>query len=507
MRHLSFSVLATLIGASLAAAPSTALAKDLLIKNVTVISGERDAPLTGANVLVEDGRIVTLAAPADSDAEVTIDGTGKFLIPGLIDSHVHLYHATGLKRRYTDDFERIYDGFLDQLPRSFLYFGYTSVVELNASPGANERFAGAPLHPRLLHCGHGLVLSNGFMSLDFSPEEFKARFPHYLYDNYGGASLPEDVDPADHAPQTVIRRLQDEGAVCIKLYYEEALWMPGGPPPFALPSVEIVRDVVAAAHAAGMPVLLHATTPDGHRFALETGVDILAHGLWEWPGTSYAVETVPSDIQAVADAVAAAAIALQPTMRTIRNTESMFDPGVLGDPRLPSVLTIEHIDYLNGPAQSQRDGFLDFFGDLIVEGGERKAVAEHLRTFNRRYERLIGAMAADGANLLFGTDTTVGGFGWGNPPGLNGYLEMRGWRDAGVPLRTIFEAATMRNAEAFGLADEVGLVSPGLRADLLLLTANPLETLQAYDRIETVILGGEAIQREDLSARRSTAKN
>ncbi len=463
-------------------------------------------PLADANVLVRDGRIVTLAANADAGAETTIDGTGKFLIPGLIDSHVHLYHATGLKRRYTDEFDRIYDGFLDQLPRSLLYFGYTSVIELNASPAANERFAEAPLHPRLFHCGHGLVLSDGFMSLDFSPEDFKARFPHFLYDNHGGSTLPDDVDPADHAPQAVVRRLQDEGAICIKLYYEEALWMPGGPPPFSLPSVAIVREVVAAAHEAGMPVLLHATTPDGHRFALEAGVDILAHGLWEWPGTSYAVETVPPPIQAVADVVAGSAIAVQPTMRTIRNTESMFDPQILGDPRLPSVLTAAHIDYLNGPAQVQRDGFLDFFGDLIVEGGDPEAVAEHLRTFNRRYERLIGEMAANGANLLFATDTTVGGFGWGNAPGLNGYLEMRGWQAAGIPLRTIFEAATIRNAEAFGLAGEVGRVAPGLRADLLLLTANPLETLQAYDRIETVVLGGEPIQREELSARRSSAR-
>lgn len=504
MKNISFPVFAAVIGASLAGTLSTAFANDLLIRNVTVISGERPVPLTGANVLVDDGRIVTLAAPADAVAEVAIDGTGKFLIPGLIDSHVHLYHATGLKRRYTDDFDRIYDGFLDQLPRSFLYFGYTSVIELNASPGANARFIAAPRHPRLHHCGHGLVLSNGFMSLDFSPEDFEARFPHFLHDSYGGAVLPEGVDPADHTPQTVVRRLRDDGATCIKLYYEEALWMPGGPPPFALPSVEIVRDVVTAAHEAGMPVLLHATTPDGHRFALESGVDILAHGLWEWPGTSYSVETPPAGIQAVADAVAAAAISLQPTMRTIRNTESMFDPGVLADPRLPSVLTAEHIDYLNDPAQVQRDGFLDFFGGLIVEGGDPEAVAGHLRSFNRRYERLIGAMATDGAKLVFGTDTTVGGFGWGNAPGLNGFLEMRGWQAASVPLRTIFEAATIRNAEAFGLGDEIGRIVPGLRADLLLLAANPLDTLRAYDRIETVILGGEPIPREDLSARRST---
>ena len=492
---------AAALAAIAALAPVAAGAKDLLIRNVSVISGDRAALLAGANVLVRDGRIATLAAPRDARAHETIDGTGKFLIPGLIDSHVHLYHATGLKRQYTDEFDRIYEGYLDQQPRSFLYYGYTSVIELNASPSANDKFRGADHHPALYQCGHGLVLDNGFMALEFEPQAFVARFPHFLHDPHGGSSLPAGIDPADHAPQVVVRRLKEAGAACIKLYYEEALWMPGGPPPFALPSAEIVRDVVAAAHAEGMPVLLHATTPAGHRFALETGIDILAHGLWEWPGVSYAVETPPAEIQALADAVAAADIAVQPTLRTIRNTQSLFDDGVLADPRLAAVLTQEHIAYLRGPAQAQRARFLGIFGALIVAGADPAAVSAHLRSFTRRYERLIGDMAADGATLLLGSDTAVGGFGWGNPPGLNGFLEMQGWRAGGVPLRMIFAAATSRNADAFGLGDEIGRVAPGLRADLLLLDANPLETLDAYDRIDTVILRGEAIPRERLSAR------
>jgi imidazolonepropionase-like amidohydrolase len=77
---------------------------------------------------------------------------------------------------------------------------------------------------------------------------------------------------------------------------------------------------------------------------------------------------------------------------------------------------------------------------------------------------------------------------------------MQGWHAGGVPLSTIFEAATLRNAEVFGLADEVGRIAPGMHADLLLLVANPLETLEAYDQIETVILDGQPINRDKLSA-------
>ncbi|MEQ8711362.1 MAG: amidohydrolase family protein [Rhodospirillales bacterium] len=419
----------------------------------------------------------------------------------MIDSHVHLYHATGLKRRYSENFDSLYDAYLTQLPRSFLYFGYTSVIELNASPKANVRFTEAPLHPALYHCGHGLALNGGFMAMEFKPDEFTERFPHYLYDSYQDFPLPDGVPAAEHTPEAVVLALKDDGAICVKLYYEEALWMPGGPPEFALPTVQIARDVVAAAHANGMPVLLHATTPTGHQFAVDAGIDILAHGMWEWTGQDYSVESPPPDIQRVADRVVAADVRIQPTMRTIRNTESLFDPESLSDPRLSHALTAAYIQYLNGPAQKQRDIFLEIFGKLIVESGSQGAVSNRLSVFNRRYENLIGDMWRNGAGLLFGSDTSVGGFGWGNAPGLNGVLEMQGWYAGGVSLAAIFEAATIRNAEAFGLNDEIGRVATGLRADLLLMSANPLETLEAYDSIDRVILNGKVLRRDLLSAR------
>jgi imidazolonepropionase-like amidohydrolase len=123
-----------------------------------------------------------------------------------------------------------------------------------------------------------------------------------------------------------------------------------------------------------------------------------------------------------------------------------------------------------------------------------------MAAFASRYERLIGAMAADDANLLFGTDTAVGGFGWASPPGLAGYWEMHAWRRAGVPLETLFESLTIGNARAFGLDRELGTIEAGKLADLLILTSNPLEDVMAYDTIDRVILGGEVFERRSLSA-------
>jgi imidazolonepropionase-like amidohydrolase len=117
-----------------------------------------------------------------------------------------------------------------------------------------------------------------------------------------------------------------------------------------------------------------------------------------------------------------------------------------------------------------------------------------------RYEKLLGRMDADGARLLFGSDTAVGGFGWGLPPGLAGYWEMQAWRRAGVSLNTLFESLTIGNARAFGLEQEIGTIEAGKRADLLILAANPLEDVRAYDSIRSVILSGKVIPRDSLSA-------
>jgi imidazolonepropionase-like amidohydrolase len=77
---------------------------------------------------------------------------------------------------------------------------------------------------------------------------------------------------------------------------------------------------------------------------------------------------------------------------------------------------------------------------------------------------------------------------------------MRAWRDAGIDPVSLLRAATLDNARAFRLEREFGSIEVGKRADLVLLAANPLETIEAHDRIEKIILGGRVIERESLAA-------
>ena len=331
----------------LLAAPWTSAAEDLLIRDVTVVSSDRDTPLNAAQVLVRDGRIAAISTtPLDAVGARVIEGRGRFLIPGLIDSHVHLNHATGLKRRYTPDFERLYAGFQRQQPRSYLYFGYTTLVEINGHPAVNRGFDAAPLHPRREQCA-ALPLSDDFLATEFdSAEEFRAAFPNFLHDRHTTPTLPDGIDPAAHTPAATVSRIAESGARCVKVYFEEALWWPGGEPPrFSLPSAAILREVVAAAHARGLTVLMHGNTPAAHRIGLEAGVDVMAHGLWDWRGAANGRDDIPADVLAVADAVAHRKLWVQPTWMAGAGMASLFDAGDLADPRLVRALTAEYLEY------------------------------------------------------------------------------------------------------------------------------------------------------------------
>jgi len=72
------------------------------------------------------------------------------------------------------------------------------------------------------------------------------------------------------------------------------------------------------------------------------------------------------------------------------------------------------------------------------------------------------------------------------------------WAKSGIPPADILRAATLDNARAFGLERELGSVEVGKRADLLLLAADPLKDVRAYEAIETVILNGRALRRSAL---------
>jgi len=385
------------------------------------------------------------------------------------------------------------DSYAAQLPRSYLYSGFTTVVDLAVFDRAFlDRFEAAPLHPDTYDCGGALALANGYPMAMAPKKASWEMFPNFLYDPRQKNAIPARFRPEDHTPKATVARVASDGGICVKTFEERGF---GPAKNLPTPTLAMIRDVVRESHARKLPVLMHANSLSAWRFATQAGVDVIAHGMWNWDQFEQA-ESLPAPIQALLDTVAARRIGFMPTLRVIDGLGDMYDPAFLGDPRLARVLPRSLIAWYRTPAgQAYAVEFgrnFDGASDLRIREIFRH-VADH-GALAARY------LVAHGGRLLFGSDTPSG-LTFGNPPGLNGFLELERLARAGIPLDRLLAAATIETATAFGLDSLYGTVERGKVANLLLLRDNPLERVEAYDAIDLVVVHGRVVKRSALAAR------
>ena len=477
---------------------------DVRIEHVTIVSPERASPLNDADVTIHDGRIASITtggapSPAEGAASTvtTIDGTGLYLAPGLLDSHVHLGDISGMTGEQEARHPDIAQLARDQIPRSYLLYGFTTLVDLISTPQAMARWKDHDAVPDTFFCG-GAALMDGY-PMNFWPKPMRYQaMPYMLIEP--GTTAPPDVAPEMHTPAAVVTRMKADGAICVKTFYERGFGRTRNLP---VPKAETIHELVQAAHAAGLPVLMHANSAEAQAFGLETGVDILAHGLWRWNDASAGTELTPA-VKAILDDVLAKNVGWQPTIQVLYGERDLFNTAFLSDPLLTRVLPANLLDWYRSPEGQ-------WFHDVLAERFQGKDRDPHIveAEVNKFYavplERVGRATAylySHGARLLFGTDTPSTPT-YANPPGLNGWLEMHRLVAAGETPEQIFRSATLSNAQALKLDQEVGTVQVGKRANLLLLRQDPTQTIEAYAEIVKVLLGGRMLDPADLVANRS----
>ncbi|MFD4197098.1 amidohydrolase family protein [Amycolatopsis thermoflava] len=221
-----------------------------LIRGVRVFDGERT--IARADVLIDGDRIAEPGGPAD----VLVDGTGRTLLPGLIDAHTHTF-----------------DGNLAQALR----FGVTTELDMFCLPANLSR-------QRALAAERDDVAdirSSGVLAT--APGGHPSQLMTALGDTLGDAAGPFDtVATADQAAAFVAAR-QADGADYLKVVVDDGT-VHGADLPVLAP--DVVAALVESAHAAGLAVIAHAITAAEVEIALDAGVDGLAH-VWvdAGPGT------------------------------------------------------------------------------------------------------------------------------------------------------------------------------------------------------------------------------
>jgi imidazolonepropionase-like amidohydrolase len=177
-----------------------------VIENVTLISPERAEPLAHAGVAIRDGRIAEVGAHLSAGPHATrIDGAGRYLVPGLIDSHVHVGHSAALDDDAIDAHPALWAAYRAQVPRAYLAFGFTSIVDLDLSPADQSWFAGTPLHPRFYSCGRGIKVAGGYGAFTV-PSLSAPRFPNLVYEPSEAKHWPDSLRAADFTPQRAVGR-------------------------------------------------------------------------------------------------------------------------------------------------------------------------------------------------------------------------------------------------------------------------------------------------------------
>ncbi|HSK75357.1 MAG TPA: amidohydrolase family protein [Thermoanaerobaculia bacterium] len=412
---------------------------------------EEGAVLPDRTVLVRNGRIAAIGPKGEVEipaGALTIDGAGRYLLPGLADLHVHLEY-----------FEN------PDILALFLANGVTTVRNMDGRPGILEwrnRIAAGDL------LGPTIVTAGPILDGD----------PPLLDDN-------TVVRTAAEAASAVAGQA-DAGYDFVKVYTNL--------------SAEAYEAVLAAAKERGLPVAGHIPRTmdlervlasgqtslehlDGYDDAIEAD-DSPVRNRWHWSKLYMAMPADPEKIRQAAQRTAASGVWNVPTL-VVKDKVAPLDEMVRW-------LDLPEMRYLPQARAAWDPRTWDPQRARLINNFDAEDRETLVRGRGNRLA-LVRALHQAGAGLLVGTDTP-------NPfvfPGFAIHEELRAFVDAGLTSAEALAAATREPARFLGTSD-FGTVEPGKRADLLLLEANPLEDVGNLARRTGVMVRGRWLPEAEL---------
>jgi len=466
MFKVLFALALTLGIAAGAQAQSEALLRDVTI--VDVIEGTL-AP--GQSVLIRDGLIAEVGPDITSTSATRLDGGGRYLIPGLWDSHVHIFSTP------TEP---------DTALPLYLVNGITGIRDMGALWPIAEQHAlqarieaGEVLGPRLILAGAWVDASPG---------------------SWPGMFLADRPDEA----RAVVDRIAAEGWAAVKAYsmLDEATYLA----------------LAEASEDAGLAFVGHVP----ERVALGTAIDAGQEGMEHFGRVAMACSTAEeamlddlrtamaegAELARVFEIMAARnRIILETWDETLCQSvlAQMADAGMHVSP------TLVVADFYTGnwpapdaprmrmiPAEVRGTwGRPDFRLEAMTD--EVRALAGDSIALDRR--TFLMAHRA-GVPILASTDAS-----FANPYLFHGFSlldELDLYVAIGLTPREALYTATVAPPRFFGLTDQDGTIAPGRRADLVLLGENPLESLSTLRKPQMVIAGGRVLDRAALDGLETT---
>ena len=408
--------------------------QDVVIHAGTLLDRPGKPPRRNASLVVRGGRIVSvhdgyIEAPAGARI---VDLRDRFVLPGLIDSHVHLSSDRagneGLLSDFTDSaqlgaYETLWNA------RKTLAAGFTTVRNLGdegATLALRDAIAkGWVDGPRIVDAGRSISTTSGHMDSRLGlAEEFHHAMPH---DN-----LCDGVEECRKAVRLQIGR----GADVIKIATTGGVNSRIGSGLGKQMFDDEAKAIVETAHLYGKKVAVHAHGADGILVALRAGADSIEHG------TLMDEETIRLMKQSRAYYV--------PTLSTVNG----YLERIARDPNAYSPEVRAKIDWRIG-----------------ITG--------------KALEKAVPA----GVRIAFGTDAGVSKHG-------RNADEFELMVKHGMTPATAIQAATVNAADLLGIANEVGTLEAGKAADLIAVAGDPLQDVTVLKRVPFVMRGGRVFKDE-----------
>jgi imidazolonepropionase-like amidohydrolase len=415
---------------------------------VNVIDADGNRVLEDYSVIVENDRIVAMGLRASTspapDAAV-IDGTGKYLMPGLADMHVHLMNQemiTALTKK---------DGPIQPIENMLYLYLANGVTTVRVMAGYPELLELRDAIARGEVLGPRLIVTTPLL------DGAKPIWP---------APLSRSIPDAD-AARAVVQEAKRDGYDMVKVY--------------TLLGREAYDAIIEEAEKVNLKVVGHVPVLVGQKRVFESGQAEITHAEEYWRFTrNYGDEVVDRFTAMTKES----GMWFSPTITTYR--DQMTDGETV----------------MNRPENRYLDPLiLDFWATRVPPANtNEKAKArwkQQVEVLGGFMRRLVKSLYDAGVPLMTGTDAL-------NPmamPGFAMHRELEEFVNAGIPIHESLRAATARPAEFMEETDEWGTIATGRRADLVLLNANPLENIGNTKRIEGVMhrgqwLTAEAIQQQ-----------
>ena len=402
-------------------------------------------------VIIEKDSIV-YAGPAktfEESPEITvIDCSGKTILPGLFDAHIHLGGASTLGYIYIEDTRKL---------NAFLYSGVTSVFDLGAVPDSifshrDAEMKNELVSPRIFAVGPVFT----------SPKGHGTEY---------GVPMSETPTTEKEAREAV-RKLIEKKPDHIKILYEK------GSERFTSISYELMEVIIDEAHKNNFPVVTHIITFEQAKDALNAGTDGLAHMVTDQEVT-----------QDFLDEMKQKGVYCIPTLAVFES----FSGGLAGIP-----------ENLEGPLSKQ--GIIQEIIADLAKKREMPGINDHLNAWKKTLDfAKINAkkMSDHGIKLVVGTDA-------GNPAvffGPSVHREMELMVESGISPAEVIKAATANAAGILGKGDKLGTISAGKLADILVVDGNPFENIQNTQNISMVIKNGRVLDRDELAVKINPPEN